>query len=348
MPLGKIEVAVCDTDHGYRERFVTYLVEHKSKEFTVHAFSSAEYFLEALEKCGFDIAVFGRGFAEAEETVRGQGIPLVLLKDTLTECAAESSPYLEGEKIMIASVFRYQPVETILHEVQAMAGGSKTEKETFMRLARLEVIGVFSPIVHEMQMPFSLVLTELLAEKRKVLYINLMRFSGFLELFGLPGSCDMGDIILRLRGRRLKTENFRKCVYENNGIYYIPPFGNPDNLYDMTGRDLLDFLSFLEAETDFETVLLDLGEGIRNLQEILGACSSIYCLVKAGFFYETRFAEFQEYLQKSGVQAVAERLQMVALPFSAKQLRGGMDVRRQLLWSEFGDYVRKIFQGGGL
>ena len=280
--------------------------------------------------------------------MRGQGIPLVLLKDTMTECAAESSPYLEGEKIMIASVFRYQPVETILHEVQAMAGGSKTEKETFMRLARLEVIGVCSPIVHEMQMPFSLVLTELLAEKRKVLYINLMRFSGFLELFGLPGSCDMGDIILRLRGRRLKTENFRKCVYENNGIYYIPPFGNPDNLYDMTGRDLLDFLSFLEAETDFETVLLDLGEGIRNLQEILGACSSIYCLVKAGFFYETRIAEFQEYLQKSGAQAVAERLQMVALPFSAKQLRGGMDVRRQLLWSEFGDYVRKIFRGGGL
>ena len=45
----------------------------------------------------------------------------------------------------------------------------------------MEVIGVYSPICHEMQMPFSMVLAQKLSTEKKVLYVNLMEHSGMLE-----------------------------------------------------------------------------------------------------------------------------------------------------------------------
>ena len=34
----KLDVAFCDTNETYGERFAAYLMEHKAKEFTVHLF----------------------------------------------------------------------------------------------------------------------------------------------------------------------------------------------------------------------------------------------------------------------------------------------------------------------
>lgn len=347
--MGKIAVAVCDTDNGYRERFVTYLVEHKSKEYAVYAFSAVEHFLDVLKKQIFDVVVFGQGFADAENQVRVQQIPSVMLKDDVPERLAEDMRYqVEGTGKSV-SVFRYQPMEAILHEVQVFIGGSRPGNEPAeRRVSRLEVIGVYSPIGHEMQMPFALVFAEMLAEKRKVLYVNFMRHSGFLQLFGLPGQYDVGDIALRLRNKRLHAETFLKCVYESNRMYYIPPFHNPENLDDFSLGDYLALLGFLEDNTDFEAVVLDFGDGINRFSEVLKACTSIYCPMKTGFFYECRLNQFLEYLEKSEAKEVREQLHMINLPFSAKQIRGGGNVRKQLLWSEFGDYVRSCFLGGGI
>lgn len=347
--MGKIAVAVCDTDNGYRERFVTYLVEHKSKEYAVYAFSAVEHFLDVLKKQIFDVVIFGEGFADAKNPVCEQQIPSVMLKDTVPERLAEDMGYRTEGICRSVSVFRYQPMAAILHEVQVLVGGSRPENEAVERRAlRLEVIGVYSPIGHEMQMPFALVFAEMLAEKRKVLYVNFMRHSGFLQLFGLPGQYDVGDIALRLRNKRLHAETFLKCVYESNRVYYIPPFHNPENLDDFSFGDYLALLGFLEDSTDFEAVVFDFGDGIHQFSEVLKTCTSVYCPVKTGFFYECRLNRFLEYLEKSAAKEVCEQLHIINLPFSAKQIRGGGDVRKQLLWSEFGDYVRSCFFGGSV
>lgn len=342
-------MAVCDTEEGYRGRFVTYLVEHKTGEITVHAFSTQEQFLAALKRQKFDIAVCGKGFAEVEREVKEQRIPLLLLKDQVPEQIAEAAGYPAGEQGPCASVFRYQPMEAILHEVQVLTGAWWMRgMQRAALMAGMEVIGVYSPIHHEMQMPFAMVFSELLAEKRKVLYVNLMAHSGFLEVFRLAGEYDLGEIILRLRNKRLHPETFLKSVYMADRISYIPPFGNPENLHDFTLEDYLAFLGFLEDRTDFEAVVLDFGEGLAGFGGMLKYCTSIYCPMKKGLFYECQMNHFLEYLDCQSGESLRERLHILNLPFSAKRIRGGEDVRRQLLWSEFGDYVREYFTGGAV
>lgn len=365
MPLSRIAVAVCDTDTEYRDRFVTYLIEHRAKEYAVHAFSAPELLVEGSEREKIDVAICGKGFTEAGEAVRMEGIPVLFLRETTGEAAikpsrvAEASGYsiigaeesqateerpYQPAKAKAADVFRYQPMETILHEVQVLVGAQA--KKTKSVTAGMEIIGVYSPICHEMQMPFAVVLARMLSEKRKVLYVNLMEHSGFLELFGLTGEYDLGDVVLAIRRKRFSEEMFLKSVYEAEGIHYIPPFDNPEDLREFSAEEYHAFLAFLEEQTDYEVLVLDFGAGMQEFAAVLDRCTSIYCPMKNGYFYECRMNHFLRYLGREQDESVKERIHVVQLPFSARRIRTGMDVCRQLLWSEFGDYVREYLTGG--
>lgn len=347
----KIEVAVCDSDDVYRQRFVSYLVEHNSGEFAVYAFSTPESFLDQLDRQRPDVVIVGEGFTAAENAVKKRGIPLLLLQESRPEQDTEGRDILGDDEagMPCAAVFRYQPVEAILHEVWVLTGGQKREEVSAgIALGGMETIGVYSPIRHEMQMPFSIVLSEILSETRKVLYVNLMEHSGFRELFDLPDGYDLGDIFIRLRNRRLSPEAFRRSVYRADGMSYIPPFGNPEDLRGITCADWGAFLDFLEIQTDFETAVLDLGMGMGNFTEVLGHCTSIYCPTKSGFFYDCQMRDFTDYLNQQTKRRLSERVHIIPLPFSGKQIRGGCDIRRQLLWSEFGDCVRGYVAGGAV
>lgn len=342
----KVKVAICDTCDSYRERFVTYLVEHKAGEIKVQAFSAVDLFLEGLLQNKPDIVILGMGFEAAIESLRTERIPCVLLKESMPLQVAEDTDYGTENDIREKEVFRYQPMEAILHEIRMLPRETQIPEEGRRGQARrMETIGVCSPIRHEMQLPFSLALSASLAERKKVLYLNLLAYSGFFRLLGLPNQSDLGDIILRLRGQRLTPELFWKSVYEIDGIFYISPFSNSQNLRELTFEDFLQLIDFIALRTDFEVVVLDFGESLMACKEMLESCSSIYCLTKMGFFFECQMEGFLNYMEWEGDERQSQ-VHLIELPFSAKHIRGGSGVIRQLLWSEFGDYVRKILAGG--
>ena len=51
------------------------------------------------------------------------------------------------------------------------------------------------------------------------------------------------------------------------------------------------------------------------------------------------------YLEQVKPDGMSERLQFVNLPFTAKGIRGGGNMLEQLVWSEFGDYIRDYLAG---
>lgn len=344
--MSRIAVAVCDSDTEYLNRFVAYLVERKSSEFEVHAYSVPERLIEALAVEALDVVICGNGFEGIGEAVKEQGIPILILQETMPEMVADTGKYLPGDTVLCERAFRYQPMETILHEVRILTGVGVKPKAAGAAQKGMEVIGVCSPVCHEMQMPFAMVAAQMMSKRRKVLYVNLMEYSGFLELFGFSGEYDFGDIILAIKRQRLSMEIILKSVYEAEGVHYIPPPSNPEDLRGLTVEESEKFLDFLEIHTDYEVLFLDFGPGVGELAAMLAHCTCIYCPTKGGYFYDCRMKHFLRYLEREPEQNIAGRLHIVRLPFSARAIRAGTDVYRQLLWSEFGDYVRQYLAGG--
>ena len=340
----KLTVAFCDTDEVYRSRFVTYLMEHKAKEMTVCAFSEPELLLEHAKNKEFDVIISGSGCVSVEEELEKTGILVIRLTEEMPGLVAEEIDFPVGEKQKKSSVFKYQPMEKILHEVQVMTGGNRNIGMTGIA-RRQEIIGIYSPVKHEMQVPFSMILATILSEKRKILYLNFMQFSGIGKTFEACGERDIGDVILRLRKGSMNAETFLKSVYVAGQFSYIPPFRNPEQLGEFSVEDFRALLDFIREETEFEVLVIDVGTGIQSLAEMLEECSNCYCLGKAGYFYEGQMEEFLNYLEKAGKRDLRERMHWIDLPFSAKNLRGGVNILEQLLWSEFGDYVRNYLSG---
>lgn len=343
----KRKIAVCDSDTLYRERFTAYLMNHRSEEMDVHAFSGIDIFLEDMKKEFYDLVLLEEGLEEAAAEIGKMGMPVLILTSNAaghgTKEAAETSGKEEWEP---SYTLKYQPMDIMVKQIYLLTDlKERTEKGQYA-LSELEVVGIWSPIHHEMQQLFSVLYALQMAQEKRILYLNFLEYSGFLELFSQSCEYDMGDLILRLRNESLTAEQFRQCVYEMRDISYIPPFKNPENIHEFCQQDLKLLLDYLAANTDYEMIVIDFGSGMQQFLQMLSGCTYIYCLMKEGFFYQCQLNEFLEYVQKIGEDAVLKKMEIIKLPYHAKWLREGTNLVEQLNWSEFGDFVRNYRSGG--
>lgn len=340
----KIVAAFCDTDETYRERFAAYLMQHRAKQITLQVFSEPELLVSYMQKNKADVIIVGTGCEELNEADLGSDCALVKLVDK-HQYMKEEIVYDEKAKGKVVTVFKYQPMEMILHEIQIVIGIGD-EVQDGVLTSDLEIIGVISPAGHDMQIPFSLLLAANLSGEKKMLYLNLMQFSGLMRNFHLAGEGNMGDFISRLRKKKLTKEVFLRMAYENEYFCYIPPFQNPEQMSEFLLGDFLEMIDLIRKQNLYQGVVIDFGTGVSSLADMLEQCHSIYCLTKRGSFYEGQTEDFLQYLQWKGKNRVVDQLHMQEIPFSAKGLKHTSNPIEQLLWSEFGDHVRNCLTGG--
>lgn len=340
----KIKLAFCEEDVSYRERFVSYLAHHKSGEAEVYAYSKAELFLEKRKEISFDVVILGEGFFTLLLELEKEENPVLVLVDEQEEKAQsmDSAAYVREA---VEYLPRYQPMEVVWHRISVLAakghGGSSIKK----LLSSVEIVGVYAPGGHEMQLFFSLLYAGLFAKECRVLYLNFMPYVNFEELFGKEAEGNMSDLILALRSEELTAETFREYICELDGISYVAPFCNPENVQEVTLADYEKILQAVMEYTDYEVVVIDFGMGMEHFAKMLASCQRILCLTKDGFFYQSQLNQFLAYVRSEDAE-LEKKVQVVNLPFQAKWIHGGGSLMEQLKWSEFGDFVRRNFSGG--
>lgn len=363
----KIKLAVCDADVSYRERFTSYLAHHKAEEAEVYAYSNVQLFLEKRKEIAFDIMVLGEDFLEIIPELEKENIPILGLVDehagglreTYDDVFVREASDLECNKTVeqqsrmetvpsvpkVTYLPRYQPMEVMWHKISVITARSHGSSHIKRLLPSVEITGVYAPGGHEMQMFFSMLYAGLLAQERRVLYLNFMPYVDFFELFGREDTHNMSDLILALRSNRLTAEKLHEFISEMDGIAYIAPFCNPENLHEVMLTDYQEILQAVMEYTDYEVIVVDFGMEMEQFSKMLDCCQRIYCLMKEGFFYQYQMNQFLEYLRcdSSGLE---KKAQVVSLPFQAKWMHGGGNLMEQLKWSEFGDFVRRDFSGG--
>ena len=332
----KIKIALCDKDKFYCERFAAYMMNHKAQEIELNIYSTIEQFTGDEKMGNFDLVIAGSGFEEFSSDVN-----IMYLSDLCGNQAAEEAMWEKDTIPQKKIVTKYQPMEQLLHEIYVQAGMTKREPVGVQVATHGKVIGVVSPECHEMQELFSVMHAVNLGREQKVLYFNFLEFSGFRELFGQTGNFDFTDVVLKLRSGELTTEYFWNCVYEMSGISVILPFENPENIRQIGRQEWEQFIDFMEQNTDFEVLVVDFGVSMPELADCMSRCDELLLIGREGYFYEGRDKHFYEWLEKTGHQAVAEKIRKVNVPYTAKNIHGGGNVIEQLQWSEFGDFVRR-------
>ena len=336
--MAKIKVAIFDADKGYRERFADYLMSYKAAEMELAVFTSEQFFFEALDVDKFHLFVLGGGYEAVLPRARAKKVPVLVLTEYTQSYVKETIEMLD-EQVVYTS--KYQSMDVITQKMQLLADAKWSRRDAQVSQQTLEVVGVFSPVRHEMQMLFSLLFARNAGREQKVLYINLLEFSGFSEVFK-DTEYDLGDVILQMRGDMVKAERFLACIYESEGFSYISPVLNPENIREITGEDVQKLLKAVADYTDYRTVVLDIGLNVGDFAEVLLACDRIYCLEKKGYLFEAQTRQFFSYLERAVDTAFLERIRKVEIPGQAKVICGGVNLLEQLDWGDFGDCVRGV------
>lgn len=339
----QLKIAFLDEEEAYLEQLQGYLIRKKENFFRLWAFSCIETYQECAKNTEFDVVVMSEAFLEKmEEELSDKKLPdrkipekRILLSEGRIPKAAAGMP----------AVAKYQPAEKLLSRISALLWQESSICQEFFPERMAELIGIYSPAHCENQILFSMAMAQILSEKEKVLYVNLMEHCGFYRLTGEEISEDVGDLIYGM----METEyDFAAGLHRIRRNYmdfdYIPPAVNPEHLFEIFGEIYEKLMIELKNRSGYAVVVIDFGNIFPGFAEILPILERLYCLGREDAVSRYQMEEFLEYLGKEGRNA-GDYLKKVLLPGQI----GGIVEKNPIencLYGAMGDYIRRCLYGG--
>ena len=248
----KTSLFIADRDEAYLSAVTNYLLRSR-KNLSVSACSDSAHLPSGQT---FDILLTSLDMAEsAVESVSAKRTVYLLSSGDIAPEGAET-------------VYRFQPMDVFVERLlqidmsQKQSGGPR-------------LLGVFSPIHHELSLPFSLALAKICSEEERTLFIDLTEASIMPELFrdrvsfedredinvdnedeAMPydNGPDLLDVIYDIEStgaKRLKDHFIKKC----DGFSYLPSARDPELLSEVTKAQWFHFMDAV-SHSGFECVVI--------------------------------------------------------------------------------------------
>lgn len=324
--------AVCDLDASYACNLMDYLNGKRTTPFEVQAFTN----VESLQN-----------FAKDHEIE-------ILLISTRAMCneirdlpVNRTIILSEGEKLQDLEeypfVYKYQSSDQLLSEVMEYytVGHPQTHYLT-AGLRKTKLYGIYSPIARTRKTSFALALGEILAETKRVLYLNFEEYSGFENLFQISYRTDLSDLIYFARQKEgnliYKLNSVIQTFHE---LQYIPPAMSPADIRDVSGAEWVDFLNEILSFCEYDVIILDLSDQVDELFSVLSMCDRIYMPILDDMISRAKIAQYEKLIHMLDMQEILDKTRELHLPVQIVQ-DDSSSLTQQLVWGAMGDYVRRM------
>ena len=327
--------AVCDTEMEYARNFMEYLNQKGSLPFEVHAFSSPELFLQFASGTEVEILLISAK-AMREEIRRLDIHQIIILSEGVHSPSLDQYP----------TVYKYQSSDNVIREVMACYGAENgcNPAPGLLPKKEMRVIGIYSPVGRTQKTSFALTLGQILAKERAVLYLNMESYSGFEQLLECSVEHGLSDILYYARRQN------QGIVYKITGMVqslqnldYLPPAASPMDIQTAKYEEWMWIFHEIEKNSNYEVLILDLGEGVSDLFQILDYCTEVYVPIRNDPVSSAKVDQFEHLLQLWDCRSVLGKLRKIHIPFHMAS-RMGKAYFEELVWSEFGDYVRQVLR----
>lgn len=327
--------AICDPEAEYARNFMGYLNRKKNLPFEVQAFTSAENLLHFAKSNRIELLLIA---AEAmcrdiEELDVGK---IIILTEGV----------LPLELNVYAGVYKYQSSAQVVREVMACYGEEKAGLPIQVPVLKkhTQILGVYSPLGRCLKTSFALTLGQLIAKEKPVLYINLEEYAGFEGLFGRSFSGTLSDLLYFIhQGDQNITARVNSIVQTAGDLDFIPPVQSPLDIRGTLWQDWVNLIQEIALHSSYEVLILDIGNGIDEVFQLLALCRMIYMPVRSDKISCYKISQFENLLQVLDYPQVITKLVKMKLPVH-NDISSTESYVEQLPWSELGDYVREILR----
>lgn len=290
-------LGVLDTEIEYSRRLCNFISEHQDYPFDAICFSNEEKLMTYLESQKLDVLLIARTYITDEIRELVQGKVLVLSKNGVEK----------GE------IYKYQEADKILKAVLPSFDGDVDIRES--KNKNTTYIGLYTPVHRCLQTTFAVTMGQLLAKNEKVLYLNFESYSGFSEKLHKTYNGDATDIIYLINtGANGMYYKFQAMIESIGNLDYLPPIFSPYDLYQISQDDWFRFFDYLEENLGYDYIILDLGESLQGLLNILNRCKYVYTLLKEDSFAMAKLKQYQEMLIRMNYTELENKTKKLKIP----------------------------------
>ena len=332
--MGRPIMAICDRQAAYTNRLMALFQEKKELPFEIHGFTKKENLQAFCEENKIALLLISE--PDYREELQEKEIDRILVLQEGGEKLPEN----------VATVNKFQPAGMLYREVMRVYGeGDNVVPFRKSRKNRIQLIGVYSPLHCCMQTTFALTAGEILARKKKTLYLNFECFSGFETLFGRRFDGNLTDILYYYDCAREKLSYKLESIVQKAGeLCFIPPAASYEDFQDRKEEEWMPFITGTAQAGGYEAVVLDLTEQVRGVYGLLAGCDRIYTMVREDRMAKAKLAQYELMLEREDYSEIREKTKKCKLPFM-KNLPANVAYfgRREMV-----DYVENLLREDGM
>ena len=322
---------ICDQEADYARNLMQMIGGRKELGFQMHMFQKLEPLKKFAEQKPIQILLIGEEYSQEERLEIPAAERFVLVK-------AEGRYLADEEK----ELYKYQSVDQILTKVLELSVDKERAVAKTLRKTRGSLIGVYSPIHRIGKTKYALELGKELAEKGPVLYLNLEEYAGFEELMQKKFLHTLSDLLYFVKqgstGIAVKMNGMAESM---GNVDFIPPVQSPEDIRGTSWQDWEHLLQEIILHSSYETIVLDIGNGIEEVFQMLDMCTTVYTPIKTDKMSRSKLAQFEELLSVRDYPQILSRMVKLNLPYGQEVLAEPFRAE-QLVWGTLGDFVREL------
>ena len=277
----------------------------------IYAFSNVDDLVNFAERTEIEILLI-TGRSMSERIGRFPIRKIILLSD-----GDVYEEFLDYE-----TIYKYQSAEHIMKEVLFYcAEYARPVTRLYFGKKEFEVYGVYSPIGRCGKSALAESLAAHFGKRKKTLLLDLQSYSAWKEQMQHDSVWDLTDIIYFLRqGKKAFLYKLGSIVKNLEEYDYILPMKVPADLRSVSLSEWTELLEKLAADSDYHVVVIDFGNDVCGLFQLLCQCTKVYMPVLQDEESRKKLENLEWILHNEEFEKVMDNVYKVLLP-------NGFDVR---------------------
>ncbi|MFN2939004.1 hypothetical protein ACKX2D_08140 [Lachnospiraceae bacterium YH-ros2226] len=322
-----VRILICDSDKSYVNALVRYLLGCGQKFFISYLTDPSAY---EKEEGAFEIGLMTEEYIRIYENDQ---VKKLHIRHVIQLCGSAEIGYRTYD-----SLYKFQSMTAFLDKLSNMEW--KTLSPGSRYAGKTRIMGIYSPMRHELELPFALTYARYMSEKGKTIFLDIEENSIMNQLVGREAECNLVDAIYEMEQQ---GENFRieVCLESYHGFSYLAPVSNPSELAHIGEKQWLALIHHIQ-ESGFMNIIMLFGTLPQGFLSMLKEMDAIYLLGKAGSYYQTGTLQFAVSVKKMNPTI---SIQEVLLPLNAGNLSESNYCMEELMDGNLGLFVRNHFGG---
>lgn len=315
---------ICDIQEEYAEHLLKLLTEEFSGKYKFHLFRDIEKAEKFIKESGAGIILVSEEYRERIRSYETIGRLLIITEQPVCDMGSERM-----------EIFRYQSAGEILRNIKKICKETEKWRKSYekhfqnsrcavkerrngeVRIRdkpmekdekRTGLIGIYSPIHRIGKTRFAIRLGKKMSKDMPVLYLNMEGYSGGNHYFLNRQGSDLGDLLYTVRQeRRDHGLKISAMTGQMGGMDYVLPMENEQDLKAVTCEEWFELFDMIAEKCIYEAVILDLGESIDGIYDILRRCSKIYTPYISESTAVSKMKQYEKNLRESGYGDVLDR-----------------------------------------